>query len=47
MIETDRSKAQIQQQAEEPQHLGRPRRERPKSPPQDGELVQVETTTKK
>lgn len=43
MIETDRSKAPVQSQAEEPQHLGRPRRERPKSPPQEDELQQVET----
>jgi len=29
---------------EEPQqHLGRPRRERPKPPPQDDDLQQVET----
>lgn len=42
MIETDRSKAQYAPQVEEPQHLGRPRRERPK-PPQDEELQQVET----
>ena len=42
MIETDRSKAPVQPQAEEaPQHLGRPRRERPKT--QDEELQQVET----
>jgi ribonuclease E len=46
MIETDQSKAKIQPQAEEPQQLGRPRRERPKPSPQDGELVQVETTRK-
>jgi hypothetical protein len=46
MIETDRTKAPEppQQAEEEPQHLGRPRRERPK--PQDEELVQVETTRK-
>jgi hypothetical protein len=43
MIETDRSKAQFTPQAEEPQHLGRPRRERPKAQPQDDELQQVET----
>jgi len=42
MIETDRSKAPVQPQAEDaPQHLGRPRRERPKT--QDEELQQVET----
>ncbi|MGH8692098.1 MAG: hypothetical protein ACREUS_13825 [Burkholderiales bacterium] len=47
MIETDRSKAPPQAQAaEEPQHLGRPRRERPKAAAQDDELVQVETTRK-
>jgi ribonuclease E len=44
MIETDRSKAPAQPQAEEqPQHLGRPRRERPKPQPQDEQLVQIET----
>jgi hypothetical protein len=43
MIETDRAKAPTQAQAEEPQHLGRPRRERPKSQPQDDTLEQVET----
>jgi hypothetical protein len=43
MIETDRSKAPAQPAAEEPQHLGRPRRERPKPAPQDEELQQVET----
>ena len=43
MIETDRSKAQFTPQPEEPQHLGRPRRERPKPLPQDEELQQVET----
>lgn len=45
MIETDRSKAQIQPPGvEEPQPMGRPRRERPKPPAaQDGELVQIET----
>jgi len=42
MIETDRSRAPMQPQAEaEPQHLGRARRERAK--PQDEELKQVET----
>ena len=47
MIETDRSKVQIQPPAvEEPQGLGRPRRERQKPVPQDEELVQVETTRK-
>lgn len=43
MIETDRSKAQFTPAADEPQHLGRPRRDRPKSTPQDDELQQVET----
>jgi hypothetical protein len=43
MIETDHSKAQFTPQAEEPPHLGRPRRERPKAQPQDEELQQVET----
>jgi hypothetical protein len=42
MIETDRSKAPVAPQPEEPVHLGRPRRERPK-PEQDEELKQVET----
>ena len=46
MIETDRSKANTQPPAEEPQQLGRPRRERPKPTPQDDELVQIETTRK-
>jgi hypothetical protein len=43
MIETDRSKAQVALPAEEPQQLGRPRRERAKSQPQEEELQQVET----
>ena len=43
MIETDRSKAPPPVQAEEPPHLGRPRRERPKALPQEEELQQVET----
>ena len=47
MIETDRSKAPAAPVAEEPQHLGRPRRERPRpATPQDEELVQVETSRK-
>jgi len=48
MIETDRSKAQVQAPVvEEPQQtLGRPRRERSQGLPQDEELVQVETTRK-
>jgi len=44
MIETDRVKAPVQPQAEEqPEHLGRARRERPKPQQQDDELVQIET----
>jgi hypothetical protein len=44
MIETDRSKAPAPAPTEEPQqHLGRPRRERPKPPSQDDDLQQVET----
>ena len=44
MVETDRSKAaEVAPPTEEPQHLGRPRRERPKPLPQDEELQQVET----
>jgi len=45
MIETDRAKAQVQPPAiEESQpQVGRPRRERAKSVPQDEELVQIET----
>jgi hypothetical protein len=44
MIETDRSKAPVQPQAEESgQPLGRPRRERPKPAAQDERLEQVET----
>jgi len=44
MIETDRSKAPPSAPAEEPQHLGRPRRERPKPQAQDEPpLEQVET----
>jgi len=43
MIETDRSKAPVQPVEEQPQHLGRPRRERPKPQPQDEQLEQVET----
>jgi hypothetical protein len=46
MIETDRSKAQVAAPAEEPQQLGRPRRERPKPATQEDELQQVETTRK-
>ena len=43
MVETDRSKAPAQPQAEEPKQLGRPRRERPKAEAQDETLEQVET----
>src|SRR5436853_359894 len=45
MIETDRAKAPAQPQAEEqPEHLGRPRRERSKPPAQqEDELVLIET----
>ncbi len=48
MIETDRSKAPpAPPVAQEPLHLGRPRRERPKSAPaQEDELVQIETAKK-
>jgi len=44
MVETDRAKVHVQPQAiEEAQPAGRPRRERPKPPSQDDDLVQVET----
>jgi len=44
MIETDRSKAPAYTPVqEERQPLGRPRRERPKPPPQEDVLEQVET----
>jgi hypothetical protein len=44
MIETDRSRVQVPPPVvEEAQPAGRPRRERPKPPSQDEELVQVET----
>jgi len=43
MIETDRSKAPGQPQAEEPQQLGRPRRERQQPGMQEEPLEQVET----
>jgi hypothetical protein len=47
MIETDRAKAQIPAPAvEQPQPVGRPRRERTKPSPEDGELVQIETSRK-
>jgi ribonuclease E len=46
MIETDRSKAPSAPVAEEPQHLGRPRRERPKAQESE-DLVQIETGLKK
>jgi len=44
MVETDRAKAPpVAPAVEEPQNLGRPRRERPKPQAQDDELKQVET----
>ena len=43
MIETDRSKAPFSPPSEEPQQLGRPRRERAKPQSQEEELQQVET----
>jgi ribonuclease E len=45
MIETDRNKAAVVAPVaeEEPMHLGRPRRERPRLTPQEEELQQVET----
>jgi hypothetical protein len=44
MVETDRAKAPpVAPAAEEPQNLGRPRRERAKPQAQDDELKQVET----
>jgi hypothetical protein len=44
MIETDRAKVHVQPAiAEDVQPVGRPRRERPKPPPQDDSLVQIET----
>jgi hypothetical protein len=47
MVETNHAKVQIQPApAEEPQHLGRPRRVRAKAQSQDDELVQIETTRK-
>jgi len=46
MIETDRAKAPSQPVSEEPQPLGRPRRERPKAQEPE-ELVQIETGLKK
>jgi ribonuclease E len=46
MIETDRAKAPPQPASEEPQQLGRPRRERPKVQESD-DLVQIETGLKK
>ena len=46
MIETSKAPP-AQAQPEEPPHLGRPRRERPKAEtPQDAELVQIETSRK-
>jgi len=47
MIETDRARVPAAAPAqEEPQHLGRPRRERQKTVTQDEPLQQVETTRK-
>jgi hypothetical protein len=46
MIETDRARAPTQPVAEEQVPLGRPRRERPRTPPQDEDLQQVETGKK-
>jgi ribonuclease E len=47
MIETDRAKVTVQPPVvEEAQPVGRPRRERPKPPSQDDDLVQIETTRK-
>jgi len=44
MVETDRSKAKVVPEMEEPAHVGRPRSERPKPPaPESDELVQIET----
>jgi hypothetical protein len=43
MIETDRSKVTVQPVVEDAQPVGRPRRERPKTASQEGELVQIET----
>lgn len=44
MIETDRAKASPQAPVEEPQQLGRPRRERPTpAPKEEPPLVQIET----
>ena len=44
LIETDRAKVHVEPPVhEEPQNLGRPRRERVKPLPQDDELQQVET----
>jgi hypothetical protein len=47
MIETDRAKAPPQPASEEPQQLGRPRRERPKAAQESEDLVQIETGLKK
>jgi ribonuclease E len=47
MIETDRAKVMVQPQVvEDAQPAGRPRRDRPKPPPQEDELVQIETNRK-
>lgn len=46
MVETDSSKAQYVPVEPEPVQLGRPRRERPRTPAEDAELMQVETRNK-
>ena len=43
MIETDRAKAAYVPIEDQPQQLGRPRRDRPKLAPQEEQLEQVET----
>ena len=43
MIETNRAKAPYVPIEDQPQPLGRPRRERPKLAPQEEQLEQVET----
>ncbi|MEW6690063.1 MAG: hypothetical protein AB1452_13340, partial [Pseudomonadota bacterium] len=43
MVETDSSKVRVQPPGPEPEHLGRPRRERPAAPEASEPLVQVET----
>jgi hypothetical protein len=46
MVETDRSKAAPVPVQQDEIKLGRPRRERPKSSADEGELLQVETRNK-